>query len=107
VTQKFNLSEHAPDPELGGLLRAHLEGLAPDQFVHRVMAGLPQRFTLDSWDVLARWARPGIAAAAIVTAALGAWLAFPRQNDAVGEPLLELSTAADSELILSALIPEP
>lgn len=107
MTQKFNLSEQAPDPELGGLLRAHLEGLAPDQFVHRVMAGLPQRFTLDSWDVLARWARPGIAAAAIITAALGAWLVYPRQNDAVGEPLLELSTAADSELILSALIPEP
>jgi hypothetical protein len=107
VTQKFNLSEHAPDPEIGGLLRTHLEGLAPEQFVHRVMAGLPQRSTLDSWEVLARWARPGIAAAAIITAALGAWLAFPRQSDPVGEPLLELSTAADSELILSALIPEP
>ncbi|HEY7029273.1 MAG TPA: hypothetical protein VH438_16780 [Gemmatimonadales bacterium] len=107
MTQKFNLSEQGPDPELGGLLRAHLEGLAPEQFVHRVIAGLPQRFTQDSWDVLARWARPGIAAAAIITAALGAWLAFPRQNDPVGEPLLELSTAADSELILSALIPEP
>ena len=82
MTQKFNLSEHPPDPEIGGLLRTHLEGLA-------------------------RWARPGIAAAAIITAALGAWLAFPRQSDPVGEPLLELSTAADSELILSALIPEP
>ena len=107
MTQKFNVSEDAPDPELGGLLRAHLEGLAPDHFVHRVMAGLPQRFTLDSWEVLARWARPGIAAAAIIAAALGAWLAFPPQSDPVGEPLFELSTAADSELILSALIPEP
>ena len=71
MTQKFNLSEHAPDPEIGGCFRTHLEGLAPEQFVHRVMAGLPQRFTLDSWEVLARWARPGIAAAAIITA--GAW----------------------------------
>jgi hypothetical protein len=50
---------------------------------------------MDSREVLARWARPGIAAAALITAALGAWLAF-RQSDPVGEPLLELSTAADS-----------
>ena len=107
MSQEFNLSEHAPDPEIGALLRSRLEGLAPEHFVHRVMAGLPQRIALDSWEVLARWARPGIAAAAILTAALGAWLAVPGRSDTVGEPLLELSTAADSELILTAMIPEP
>jgi hypothetical protein len=62
-----------PDRELAELLREALTPAGQAEFVARVLARLPESRTL--WDVLAGWARPGIAAAILLAAALGWWLA--------------------------------
>jgi hypothetical protein len=61
-----------PDAELGHLLRECLTAPDPDEFVRRVRAALgavPE----NSWEVLARWVRPGLAAAAAIAHAVGLW----------------------------------
>lgn len=66
-----------PDAELGHLLRECLEAPDPDAFAARVRAAIgaePRVASEGSWEVLARWARPGLAAAAIVLLSLGVWL---------------------------------
>jgi len=99
--------DQAPDPEIRALLLRQLDGPAPERFVRQVIAGLPDRPAANSWEILARWARPGLAAAAITAVALGAWLATPRSSEPVAEPLLELGRMADSELLMTAMIREP
>src|SRR5438445_13320650 len=60
--------DHRPDPELAAALRAALEPRDGESaFVARVMAGYDEalrRATVPTWDVLASWFRPGVAAAA-------------------------------------------
>src|SRR3989442_6383430 len=60
--------DHRPDPELAAALRAALEPRdGQSAFVARVMAGYDEalrRATVPTWDVLASWFRPGVAAAA-------------------------------------------
>src|SRR5438093_13195530 len=60
--------DHRPDPELAAALRAALEPSdGQSAFVARVMAGYDEalrRATVPTWDVLASWFRPGVAAAA-------------------------------------------
>ena len=107
MSNPTNPFDQAQDPEIRALLLGHLEGQAPEHFLARVMAGLPDRSGLSSWEILARWARVGIAAAAVITLALGAWLALPRSAESVGEPLLELSQTADKELLMTAMISQP
>lgn len=65
------------DRELGDLLREALTPGGNAEFVSRVLARLPVAGSF--WDVLAGWARPGIAAAILLAAALGYWLT-PRDN---------------------------
>jgi hypothetical protein len=67
-----NLFDAGPDPTLGALLREQLEGEDLAGFTARVRRRLPGRVTL--WDTLADWARPGIAAALLLAAALGYWV---------------------------------
>lgn len=67
--------DHRPDPELGAALRRVLDPPRNDQatFVARVMARYDSTLaaaTVPTWEVLAGWARRGIAAA-VVAAALG------------------------------------
>lgn len=63
-----NPFDHIPDPELGELLRAHLSAPENDGFAVRVLARLGARED-SSLEVLARWARLGIAAALVLAAA--------------------------------------
>lgn len=63
-----NPFDHAPDPVLGELLRAHLAPPEDATFTARVLARLGARED-SSLDVLARWARAGIAAALILALA--------------------------------------
>ena len=56
----------SPDRALGHLLREHLDPGNHDAFVARLMALRPAPM----WDVLARWTRAGIAAAAIIAGIL-------------------------------------
>jgi len=86
--------DHRPDPELGALLRAALEPTDHAAFVARVMAVVERR-EAPTLDVLARWARVGIAAA--VLAAIAAGFALHRNtpaNAAVEEALSGGETGA-------------
>lgn len=85
------------DRELGDLLREALTPSGNAEFVSRVLARLPAAGSF--WDVLAGWARPGIAAAILLTAALGYWLA-PRDN---GNPPAAEVLAADQPLDRDAM----
>ncbi len=64
--------DHRPDPVLGAALRRALDPGDHAAFIARVMARADDaRTAAGSWDaVLARWARVGVAAAALI--ALGA-----------------------------------
>jgi hypothetical protein len=79
-----HMFDHHPDPELGAALRAALDP-KDDQhaFVARVMARYDetlQRATVRTWEVLASWFRPGVAAAAAALLAgflVGRSILFP------------------------------
>lgn len=66
-----NPFDPAPDRELGALLRAHLEAPAHQAFVAQVLAAAVGRRDEGSLQVLARWARIGVAAA-LLLATMGA-----------------------------------
>jgi len=70
--------DHRPDPELGAALRRALDPPRNDQgaFVARVMARYDEALsaaTVPTWEVLAGWARRGIAAA-LLAAVVGGFL---------------------------------
>jgi len=67
--------DHQPDAELGAALRQALHPADHDAFVSRVLARAVTT-RAGSWDVLAGWAAPGIAAALVL--ALGAGFAAGR-----------------------------
>lgn len=94
------------DEQLGAALRAYLDAPGTAEFASRVRAALPAS-PVTSWDILAAWTRPILAAAAIVLAALGTWLTLPHQAGTVREPLLELGQTADREMVATAMIMEP
>ena len=62
--------DHRPDPALGAALRAALEPGDQAAFVTRVMAGLDAA-RAPSWEILAAWARRGLAAAAVAALVAG------------------------------------
>ena len=78
------------DAALGALLREALD--APDQaaFAARVRAELA---TPGAWDFLARWARPGLVAAAAIALAAGLWFSLGAQNN--GLSATDLFASAD------------
>jgi hypothetical protein len=60
----------SPDHELGAALRALLSPGEDAAFAARVLARLEPG---SPWEALAQWARPGLAAALLLAAALGFW----------------------------------
>jgi hypothetical protein len=74
---------HERDTQLGELLRAHLEPGDQGGFVRAVMVQV--RSADSSWEVLSRWARPGIAAAAAFLLGVSMWFAL---NQPVDDPTL-------------------
>jgi hypothetical protein len=67
------------DLGLAAALREQLDGTDHEAFVARVMGQVQHR--VSAWDELARWARPGIAAAIIVLAMLGVWGALRLETE--------------------------
>ena len=64
--------DHRPDPELGKALHAALERADNPAFVARVMANYDralEQATVATWEVLASWFRPGVAAAIVALVA--------------------------------------
>lgn len=80
------------DPLLAAALREHLDGTRHGAFVGRVMARVQPRAS--AWEELARWARPGIAAAIITLVMLGAWAALQLETKALPT---EVAEAAELE----------
>jgi hypothetical protein len=60
------------DTALGAMLAEALTPADSAGFTARLLAGLGTR--RNSWDVLASWARPGIAAGLLLASLLGYWL---------------------------------
>lgn len=94
--------DHRPDPVLGDALRRALDAGDSRAFVARVLAAAPPRRAA-AWDVLATWARRGIAAALL--AALAAGWAVGRSLERPAS-LDEAITAADT-LAQTALVTAP
>jgi hypothetical protein len=94
-----------PDPELGHLLREHLAGSDPATFGARLRAAVVAARPASPWDVLAGWAWPGLAAAALLlltlAALLGRALAGSGSLDAI-DP-----AAGPAALIAAANSPSP
>lgn len=89
------LFDHRPDPELGNALRAALDPGDQPGFVARVMANYDralEQATVPTWEVLASWFRPGLAAA--IVALIAGFL--------VGQALLN---TGDTETIETAMAP--
>ncbi|MFI5234600.1 MAG: hypothetical protein ACHQXA_02725 [Gemmatimonadales bacterium] len=89
------------DEALGVLLREMLSGADDAAFAARVRAALPVA-QAGAWDILARWSRPGLAAAAVIALAAGFW--FTRGAPAGGGTPVEAFATADqspSDVLLS------
>lgn len=107
-----NAFANEPDRQLGDLLRRHLEPADHAGFVRRVMVGLHAADS--SWDVLSRWARPGIAAAAAFILGAATWVILQSGTepaslvDAVipGDAPTRLfsTTSPDNELVLEVVL---
>jgi len=90
--------DHRPDPLVGEALRRMLTTGDDGGFAARVLAAAAAAPVARSpFDILAGWARPGIAAA-IVAAILGGW--------AVGRTLIAPGETLD-DAIVTALVPSP
>ena len=101
--------DHRPDLELGGALRAALESRDHAAFVARVMANYDhalEHATVPTWEVLASWFRPGVAAAIV---ALIAGFLFGRTVLNSGEDTASIETAMASaeQPGLTALVTAP
>jgi hypothetical protein len=79
-----------PDPALGARLRACLDADDNASFAARVCARLPRSGS--QWETLARWARPGIAAALMLAAALGYWMVVQEARVAPAGEATEIAT---------------
>ncbi len=75
------------DHELGRLLREHLSGADTASFTARVLERLPAGATSTAWEILAGWARPGLAAALLLATLTGFWL-VARQDASPGIDIL-------------------
>jgi len=116
--------DHRPDPQLGSALRQALEppGGTEAAFVARVVAGYDAALadqTVPTWQVLAAWAGPRIAAA-VAAAALCGFLAgralqtrdAPASFDTAFEPtsgpglaaLVTASDPPDASVVFASLV---
>jgi anti-sigma-K factor RskA len=99
----------ARDPELGALLRAAFDDGADAAFAARVRGALVQERRDGTWDVLAHWLRPGLAAAAAIMFAVLVGLQFSPVRDAarletLSDQLLAAEEASGSDIVLAGLV---
>jgi len=105
-----------PDEAIGRLLREHLGGADSVVFAARVRAAIAGEADT-AWDVLARWARPGLVAAAAVALTVGLWLrigsggemesitlADAVQAAGVPEALLTAPSSSSADAVLAAIV---
>lgn len=97
------------DAELGALLRAAFDDGADAAFAARVRGALVRERREGTWDVLAHWLRPGLAAAAVILFAVlvGMQVSSLRdldQPDTLADRLLAAETTTGSDIVLSGLV---
>ncbi len=98
-----------PDAALGELLREHLTGAEPAQFVARMRLAVIEADRAESWEVLAGWARPGLVAVGLAAAVL-LWVVLTSDVGAPlgpgGVPVMELIAGqpASGEVLISAVL---
>jgi hypothetical protein len=105
MMQKSLPFDHRPDPVLGAALR---QALSPDDhstFVARVAAALAAPRTV-YWDVLAAWARLGIAAACMAALAAGL-LVGAMQPSAPIDLVASVAGPSARELVATVGPPDP
>jgi len=99
-----------PDEELGRMLAPHFEGPDSAGYLSRLrqsLEALPERDS--EWEVLARWARPGVLAAAMVAGyvlGLAWWREWsrPANPPAVAVAALEAPRSGAGEPIFYAVL---
>jgi hypothetical protein len=99
--------DHQPDHELGAALRAALDAGDNHAFVQRVTAAGGSQLAEPSgvwWGVLGPWARPGMAAALALIAAMGFWLGNRSLRGGVPAELDDPIQAAGGLLEVPALL---
>ncbi len=102
--------DHQPDPVLGATLWRALEPADPAAFVARVLARADEART-GSWHaVLARWARAGVTAAALVALAVGHLVGRAAATNPAGRPsvtealIAPIAQAPEVEVVLASVI---
>lgn len=95
--------DHRPDPVLGAALGDALSAEDHSTFVARVAAALAVPRVVH-WDILASWARPGIAAACV--AAIGAGLMLSALQPSM-DLMASLATPSARHLVASGGPPHP
>ena len=107
MTESHDLNPE-PDRELGGLLREHLSGDDTARFVARVLEHLPLGGTTSAWEILAGWARPGLAAALLLATLTGFWMVTRQDARGTEEVLavegLDGGHAAGGDGLLAAVL---
>jgi len=102
------------DDALGAELKAHFASPDDASFAARLRELATEAARETAWDVLTRWAAPGLAAAALLIIAVGAWLGAGTGSDqsaAAGQTtpaaaLVELAgdyTAPGGAVVLASL----
>ena len=94
-----------PDPGLGARLREALDGGDSRPFSRRVLAALE---VPTFWDVLATWARPGLAAGIVLLALVGFWAAWrdlgPAPENASATAPLETGPAQGGDGLMAIVL---
>jgi hypothetical protein len=105
-----NEFDHRPDTELGDALRELLSPVDNAAFVRRVMDRVPPVIVTESaWEILGAWARPGVAAAVAVLAAVTFWMSREPRTEfaAAGEGLVAAAETVNAQTLLGpSTVPE-
>ncbi|HSR16122.1 MAG TPA: hypothetical protein VLL51_10240 [Gemmatimonadales bacterium] len=88
--------DHQPDPEIGALIRATLDGTDSARFVTRLGQVARAAGSETSLDVLSRWAPAGLVAAGIAAALV--WFLVQVPPNALGNGTVLTSTPAQMDL---------
>lgn len=92
-----NPFDPAPDRELGAWLRDALDADMSPDLVARLRRAVAREHREDSMDVLARWFRPALAAAAAVAmVGLGLWARERTTTELAAAPTAEQVLVAES-----------
>lgn len=97
---------HERDVELGAVLRAHLDAGDAAAFSARVRGALQAEAAAGPFDLLGRWMRPGLAAAAVVALLAGWWITLGPgvQVASAGTPVEVFAAGGGADVMLATAV---